>query len=94
MKEIILFEEEINVLKDLQNNMDKNTILLDLKNYWFIDATFTGDIWCVLFTGDIWCVFSQLNVNWKQVLRQIEGKSILDNFEFELDLWLIKIKKK
>ncbi len=85
MKEIILFEEEINVLKDLQNNMDKNTILLDLKNYWFIDATFTDDTWCV---------FAQLNVNWKQVLRQIEGKSILDNFEFELDLWLIKIKKK
>jgi hypothetical protein len=33
MKEIILFEEEINILKDLQNNMDKNTILLDFKNY-------------------------------------------------------------
>lgn len=84
MKELILLEEEINVLKDLQNNMDKQDILLDLKNYWFINATF----------ANTWCVFAQLTVNWKQVLRQIEDKSILDNFEFELNLWLVKIKKK
>lgn len=85
MKELILLEEEINVLKDLENNIDKTEILRDLVDYWFIKW-----IW----TDSNWYIKTWLTVYWKQLIRQLENRKITDWFEFELDLWILKIKTK
>jgi hypothetical protein len=85
MKELILYNSEIEVLKDLKNNLDKYEILSDLEDYGFIKWVCSDDRWYL----DAW-----LNVNWKQVLRQLENRKITDNFEFELDLGIIKIRTK
>ena len=86
MKELILTEEEVNVIKDLDNNIDKTEILRDLESYWFIKWIWTDDNWYI----KLW-----LTVDWKQLLRQLENhKWVLDKLQFILDLWIIKIKTK
>lgn len=86
MKELILLEEEINVIKDLNNSLDKTEILRDLCDYWFIKWVWTDSNWYI----KLW-----LTVHWKQLLRQLEYNNwILSKLEFTLDLGLIKIKTK
>ena len=85
MKELILYKNELDILSDLENNLDNTEILKDLVDYGFIKWIWSDSNWYL----EVW-----LTINWKQVLRQIENKSKLDDFEFELDFWIIKIRTK
>ena len=88
MKEIILTQQEVSVLKDLQNNLSKNLILSNLKKFWLISWVQVDNDW-----GSR--VLAKLTWDWEQLVRNLnQHKWLLDNVTITLDLGIVKISSK
>ena len=86
MKKLTLTKKEINILKDLKNNLNETEILRDLKKYWLIKGADTDTSWFV---------FASLDTDWKQLLKELDiHKWPLDGFNFTLNFWFLTISTK
>jgi len=86
MKELILTQKEITVLRNLNDNLDEKEILTDLEEYWLING---------ISSDTRWYATANLIKDWKQLLRQLdEHEWLLDNFKFTFNLWVVKISTK